>query len=329
MEARFKISVIIPVYNAERYIEKCANSLFRQTLLDTEFIFINDCSSDNSLDLLHNIVEKYPDCKKRVRIYNNENNIGAASSRNKGLSVSEGKYITFCDSDDWLGNYGYEKLYLEAIKYDSDIIWSDFYVTDDGKETYSSQNYGEDNISCIRALLEEKMHGALWNKMFKRDFLLRHNIRFNAGADLWEDLYFSVQAFGTTTKIKYIKNAFYHYNICNIQSVSSRNLMKNMQDAVVNTKSIVSFLTQKEWYNEINSSVNILKLASKKFILFSLDVNDFRKWNQIFPEANKYIFSFAYLPFHSRLLGWCASKEYFGIIKSWIFIKKIKVKALK
>ncbi|MEA4968038.1 MAG: glycosyltransferase family 2 protein, partial [Bacteroidaceae bacterium] len=96
-----KISVIIPVYNAELYFEKCLRSLFEQTFGGIEFVFINDNTPDNSFNILENVLADYPDRKKQIKIINNKYNIGSGASRNIGLTVADGEYIVFCDSDDW------------------------------------------------------------------------------------------------------------------------------------------------------------------------------------------------------------------------------------
>ena len=110
------ISVIIPVYNAEKYLEKCLNSVIKQTLKDIEIICINDGSTDGSL----NILQKYSEKDKRFIIIDQKNS-GQSVARNKGLSVAKGEFIGFVDSDDWIDDDFYEKLYDAAIEYKADI----------------------------------------------------------------------------------------------------------------------------------------------------------------------------------------------------------------
>ncbi len=127
-----KVSVIIPVYKAEQYIEKCARSLFEQTLDDIEFIFIDDCTPDNSIDILKCLIRDYPHRKSQVKIIHNEENKGISTTRNIGLNNSTGEYIIHCDSDDWIDDDLYEKLYLKAIEEKSDIVLCDFIREESG-----------------------------------------------------------------------------------------------------------------------------------------------------------------------------------------------------
>ena len=105
---RYKVSVIIPVYGVEKYIERCAISLFEQTLDSIEYIFINDCTPDKSIDILKGIIAKYPKRAPHVRILNMLRNSGQAAVRITGLKNTKGNYIAHCDSDDWVDKNFYE-----------------------------------------------------------------------------------------------------------------------------------------------------------------------------------------------------------------------------
>ena len=99
---RAKVSVVIPVYGVEKYIERCVRTLFGQTLDDMEFIFVNDCTPDCSIDLLCSVLEEFPQRKEQVRIINQPHNMGAAKAREVGIKAATGEYIIHCDSDDWV-----------------------------------------------------------------------------------------------------------------------------------------------------------------------------------------------------------------------------------
>ena len=105
-----KISVIIPVYNVEKYIERCVRSLFEQTLGEIEYIFVDDCTPDGSIAILRRIIEDYPERKPFVSIISHEQNKGLAIARRTGVNAACGEYVAFCDSDDWVDTNMYEKL---------------------------------------------------------------------------------------------------------------------------------------------------------------------------------------------------------------------------
>ena len=106
-----KVSVIIPVYNVEKYIEKCARSLFEQTLDDIEYIFIDDCSPDNSMLVLSKVLKSYPKREAQVRIIRNPENKGVAYSRTIGMKAATGEYMIHCDPDDWVDKELYQNMY--------------------------------------------------------------------------------------------------------------------------------------------------------------------------------------------------------------------------
>ena len=182
-----KISVIIPVYNCEKFIEKCLQSLVNQTLTDIEIILVNDGSTDNS----QKIIEKFSDT--RIKLINKKNG-GQSSARNVGLDVANGEYIGFIDSDDWVDSDFFEKLYNTAKKYNADIAMTDFIRI--GPTKYKKRlNISEEKIyekienkiKIANALKE----GCIWNKIYKKEILT--GLKFNEGM-YFEDGPFTIRA---------------------------------------------------------------------------------------------------------------------------------------
>ncbi len=129
-----KVSVIVPVYNVEKYLEECIESLINQTLTDIEIICINDGSTDNSLKILEELQKK----DNRIKIINQKNS-GVSSARNNGIENATGEYIGFVDSDDWIDSDYYEKLYNTAKKYNSDIAAGDMYRRNKKRFNYEKE----------------------------------------------------------------------------------------------------------------------------------------------------------------------------------------------
>ena len=125
-----KLSVVIPVYGVEKYIERCARSLFEQTLDDIEYIFVNDCTKDRSIDILNAVINDYPARKEQVRIVHHEKNKGLPFARQSGWQVATGEYIANCDSDDWVALDFYEIMYNEAIEKNADMVVSDYILVE-------------------------------------------------------------------------------------------------------------------------------------------------------------------------------------------------------
>ena len=169
---KYKVSVIIPVYNVEKYIDKCLSSLVNQTLKDIEIIVVNDGSPDNSQKIIDKYVKKYP---KKIKSFIKENG-GQGSARNFGLTKANGEYIGYVDSDDYVELDMYEKLYNKAKTNNYDIVTCGNYNVSENYE-----NKIVDNIVTIyKSKTENIIFGkmAVWNKIYKKEILVNNNIEF-------------------------------------------------------------------------------------------------------------------------------------------------------
>ena len=134
----YKVSVIIPVFNVRNFIERCARSHFEQTLEDIEYIFVDDASPDDSVDILKACIERYPERKEQVRILVHEQNQGLPAARNTGLAVATGEYVFHCDSDDFVEKDMLEEMYGAAKEKDADMVYCNFYLSFEKNERYLS-----------------------------------------------------------------------------------------------------------------------------------------------------------------------------------------------
>lgn len=129
-----KVSVIVPIYNVERYIERCVRSLMEQTMkYGIEFIFINDCTPDNSVQILKRVVSEYPERANQVLVVSNSNNMGVTETRKKGIEFANGEYIGWCDSDDWCDKDMFQEMYNLASDTSSDIVVCDYWNVESEK----------------------------------------------------------------------------------------------------------------------------------------------------------------------------------------------------
>ena len=196
-----KVSVIVPVYNVEKYLEKCLDSLVNQTLEDIEFIIVNDGSTDNSEQIILNYKEKYPN----KIVYLKKENGGLSDARNYGMPHAKGDYIAFLDSDDYVELDLYEKLYNRAIQTDADMVECDFYWEyADGREHDKSANYKDESDMYANARV------VAWNKLYKKDLVLNSGIKFPKGLR-YEDLEFFYKILPELHKIELISEPLIHY----------------------------------------------------------------------------------------------------------------------
>jgi len=231
----YKVSVIVPVYNVEKYIERCLDSLVNQTLNDIEIIVVNDGSPDNSQSIIDKYVKKYP---KKVKSFIKENG-GQGSARNFGLEKSNGLYIGYVDSDDYVELDMYEKLYEKANKENLDIVVCG---------SYNVYETGEKIKDLDKIIFSDKKKNAffgrpaVWNKLYKKELIVNNNCNFRS--KVWyEDFDFTLNILSFAKKIGYVNEPLYNYLIREGSTMNNSNLDRNLEimsafDQVLNNKKI-------------------------------------------------------------------------------------------
>lgn len=208
---KIKVSVIVPVYKDEKYIERCLYSLLNQSLKEMEFIFIDDCGGDNAIS----IVEKEAASDNRIQIIYNEKNIGAGLSRNRGIELAHGEYLGFVDADDEVDLNFYEKLYALALKYNSDVSKGQRlnYLLNGTKQkgllTDSLSEFGE---YAERQDWFYYFYFEHQTAIYRRDLIKKENIRYS-NTIVAEDTMFLLQMMYYAHKVSFCHDAYYHYYI--------------------------------------------------------------------------------------------------------------------
>jgi len=256
-----KISVIVPIYNVEEYLEESLICLLNQTFIkNMEIIMIDDGSSDNS----RYISEKYALDYEKFHVIHKKNE-GQAIARNLGLDLAKGEYIQFFDSDDYIDSQGIERLYKLAKKNDSDIVTSSFVrlrrynITDSLYFKKGYKNIDKD----IDAVKIEEYPELLWdilvcNKLYKREFIEKNNLRFNEGRVLYEDGPFALRAYTLTDKISVSKDTFYYWRIResnNLSTTQQRFKIKNFKDRLKNLNVSKEILIQSDFSEKTNKEL--------------------------------------------------------------------------
>lgn len=204
-----KVSVIVPVYKAEKWLHRCVDSILAQTMEDFELLLIDDGSPDSSGE----ICDEYAVKDSRVRVFHKENG-GVSSARQKGLENARGEYIIHCDPDDWVENNMLEEMIKCAKENDVDMVICDYYSENiDGEELiYNKQDLQQEetSYSVLNKLINQKIHGACWNKLIRRDCL--KGIGFYPFDLIYaEDQLFNAKVLKQDIKIGYLNKAYYHY----------------------------------------------------------------------------------------------------------------------
>lgn len=218
-EGQIAVSVIVPVYNVEQYLNKCLDSLVNQTLSNIEIIIVNDGTRDNSQEIINEYVEKYP---RIVRSFIKKNG-GLSDARNYGVPFSRGEFIGFVDSDDYIELDTYQKMYEEAVRSNSDLVMMDYIVE------YPSKN----ERVTLRRCSEKKelfidMKAAAWNKLYRREWLISTGVMFPKGL-IYEDTEFFLKIIPHLRKFSFADGVSVHYvqrtgSIANTQGAKTGNI---------------------------------------------------------------------------------------------------------
>lgn len=279
---KVKVSVIIPVWNVEKYLKKCLDSIVNQTLKEIEIIIINDGSPDNSQSIIDEYTKKYP---KLVKSFVKENG-GQGSARNLGILKAKGEFISFVDSDDWLDLSALEEMYATAMQNKSDIVVCDMVDHYKDYEIYH-------NCTKFNSVFE--VTPSACNKIFKRKII--ENLEFLPG--LWyEDFNFTTKILLNKPKISIISKGFYHCSCREISTMNNNNSLKNL-DMITVIEDLKSYAIENNVYDKdlfsyliyhhvLTTSINRVanqKSKDKRKVIHSFikychkNIPDYRKMN--------------------------------------------------
>lgn len=319
MGNKYKVSVIVPIYKVASFLEKCVLSLFEQTLNDVEFIFVDDASPDNSMEILQSCIEKYPLLKKSIKILRHECNKGLPSARNTGLSVASGKYIFHCDSDDFVDASMLEMLYLKGIETKADIIWCDWYLSFKENEKYMRQKEYMDAQGFLYGMLSGRIKYNVWNKLVKKDLYDNYNIQFPNGYSMGEDMTM-IRLAACAKKVAYVPAAFYHYVRINANSYTHNFSDRNFCDIRYNVDETIRFLqSNNRMGKKLDEGISFFKLDVKFPFLISCNEADYQLWHEWYPEANSYIMKNKEVSWRRKLLQFMAWKNQFWFVKLYYY----------
>ena len=283
-----KVSIIVPVYNVEKYIEKCLQTLINQTLKDIEIIVVNDGSTDNSKNIINEYASNFPSL---IKCYDKENG-GLSDARNYGMQFASGDYIAFLDSDDYVELDMYEKMYKKAIEENSDMVECDFiWEYPDKKVIDKGIVYGnkKDMITYARVVA--------WNKLIRRELIEKANVMYPKGLR-YEDIEFFYKMVPYYNKVSFIKEPLVHYiqresSISNVQNERTKEIFDVLDNSI-------SYYKEKNLYDEYKVELEYtyarILLCSSLFRMVKIEDKDTRKellnrtWDKLntnFPEWKK------------------------------------------
>lgn len=310
-----KVSIITTIYNCEKYIETCARSLFGQTLTELEYIFVNDATPDNSITILKNVLEDYPNRISYVKIINLNTNGGVANARQVGINHATGEYIIHCDSDDWLDEDMYERLYQIAKETDADIVGCNFRHEFSNLQYDFHQQYADNMEENISRLINGKIFPSLCTSLTRKSLIEDNGITFPTGLNMGEDLYINLQLYLHTKKIVSLDWAPYHYRHTEDSSCVQRT-RKSIDSDIVIAGLIEKIMKEQQLYEKYAKDIEYRKFFSKLPLVQNIDNKDnIQEWLNIYPETNRNIWQYKQLDWKQRFELWLASKSMVSAVR--------------
>ena len=316
-----KLSVIVPIYNVEQYIERCAHSLFQQTYDNIEYIFVDDCSPDNSINILNEVLNDYPHRKSQVKIIRHSENKGLTLARNSGLDVAIGDYVAHCDSDDWVHPTMYETLLQMAIYCDADIVYCDFMAV------YKEHSTGYKCIDCIDckdAFIRSYMitgWTAIWNMVVRRNLYIDNNIKSPVNFTYCEDFYLSTKLLYFASRIEKVNLPLYYYNRMNLGSLLHTFSMKSINDELQCYSEMMTFFKEQGVLNNYIRELSWKILNCKKELVLNPEYH--RYFLETFPESHNFIYSCPFLNVKMKIMMWLLSHKMGFILRPLLRIRKM------
>lgn len=314
------VSVIIPIYNVEAFIGRCARSLMEQTLRDVEFVFVDDASPDNSVSVLKSVLAEYPHRQQNIILITHQANKGLPAARNRGLDVASGEYIFHCDSDDYMEPRMLELLYTKAKESGADMVWCDWFLTYAARERYMRQPSFSSPGECVRAMLSGAMKFNVWNKLARRSLYADNAVSFPSRYGMGEDLTM-IRLTACALKVAYVPQALYHYVKTNSRAFSQTYSPRNLKELRHNVDETARFFLNRD-AEQWSPYVAFLKLEAKfPFLISDGRRGEYGRWRDWYPEANAYIRRNRYVSLRSRMLQLLAAHGHFRLV--WLYNKVV------
>lgn len=301
-----KVSVIIPVYNTSAYIARCCHALFSQTLNDLQFIFVDDGSTDGSIDIARSVLARYPERAGQTLFLSHPSNQGVSAARQLGLEHATGQYVIHCDSDDWVEKEAYQLLYDKAIATDADVITCGYRVDHPGVKEHLISHAISPKDDRMFSICPQT--GSLCLKLVRHRLIQDHGLHFPPGINWGEDLCLSLQALLLAQSVQAVDLPLYHYE----QHITSITHSVNLQrcfELVCCGEVIERFLYEHGMTDRYAFQLNWLKFQLKQYYLIFPESRNLQLWQSCYPECHTDIFRYD-CALYLKLAAWLAARRY-------------------
>lgn len=257
----YTVSILVPVYGVEKYIERCARSIFEQTYHNLDIVFVDDCTPDKSIEILKRVLEEYSDRKAQTRIIRHEHNRGLAAARNTAVAAAVGTFLMHVDSDDWIENDAVEELVKKQEETGADFVTGVMVKNEDTLDYHYVEPVYKDKNDMMILILSQICHHELANRLVKRALYTDHHIKALEGVNQAEDWRLTPMLLWYANGIARLNKTTYHYfmnmeSMCNSKK-SMDKALKFYHDTYTNYSSLMTFFEDKsQLYHDIVLNVS-------------------------------------------------------------------------
>jgi len=277
------VSILVPVYGVEKFIERCAVSLFEQTYPEIEYVFIDDCTPDNSISVLRSVIERYPQRMQCVHIIKHEHNRGLAAARNTAVEHAHGKYIMHVDSDDYLDLQAVEKVVRKIQESKSDAVIFGMRHVFRNKSVIQHVNIPDDIKEYVNKLIRRECAVCVCGALYCRSLYVDNGIKAVEGLNMGEDYATKPRLMYYARKVSYIDEPFYNYVHYNNGSYTAMFSEKNMNDSIESINILSDFFRKVPDSHLFSESLKKASLQIKAELLISWGLHKGKKteWHTI------------------------------------------------
>lgn len=286
MKHNIKVSILVPFYNVENYVGRCLESLFTQTYKNIEYIFVDNCSTDASREIVAKSITKYG-MSEQCRVIVHERNMGISVSRNDCLDNMTGDYFLFVDSDDYIDNDMVELLVEAAAKEDADISGCGYIEEFEDHSVEHPQKYTNDHDEMLRAITLLTIKGVMWKLLVRSTIVTDHKdeVRFIPDRNMVDDYLFCCQIFYYAKRFASVDRCLYHWIQYNPNNYTHTTIFAVKSQAAAIRK-VEEFYQDKGVYEVVKNELMQRKFIAKLPLLLDKDCFDVKRWRMLFPESN-------------------------------------------
>ena len=323
MEQKIKVSILVPFYKVEKYVGRCVESLFTQTYQNVEYVFVNDCTPDNSMEVINDKIEKYGLASKCKMIVH-EQNLGISASRNDCLDNMTGDYFLFIDSDDYIDTDMVELLVEAAIKENADISGCGYIEEFADHSVEHPQKYTNDHDEMMRAITLLTIKGVMWKLLVRSTIVTDHRdeVRFIPDRNMVDDYLFCCQIFYYAQRFTGVDRCMYHWIQYNPNNYTHTTVFAVESQAAAIRK-VEQFYKEKGIYGVVEEELTQRKFISKLPLLLDRNCFNVTKWRAIFPESND-VYKRMHFSLGNSIVVYIASSPFYRILPVLQFLGILK-----